>query len=63
MLNKAVNLVILPAMDELIRSIRDMAEANAHIPMLSRTHGQVIELSFWTNARESILLTGHILMG
>ncbi|WOG94018.1 hypothetical protein DCAR_0313308 [Daucus carota subsp. sativus] len=40
MLNKAVNLVILPAMDELIKSIRDMAEANAHVPMLSRTHGQ-----------------------
>uniref|UniRef100_A0A162A803 Uncharacterized protein n=1 Tax=Daucus carota subsp. sativus TaxID=79200 RepID=A0A162A803_DAUCS len=27
-------------MDELIKSIGGMAEANAHVPMLSRTHSQ-----------------------
>ncbi|KAJ0705271.1 putative adenylosuccinate lyase [Helianthus annuus] len=40
MLKEAVNSVILPVMDDLINAIYSMAKANAHIPMLSRTHGQ-----------------------
>ncbi|KAA8534114.1 hypothetical protein F0562_031693 [Nyssa sinensis] len=40
MLKEAVNTVIFPVMDDLIKAICDMAKANAHIPMLSRTHGQ-----------------------
>ncbi|KAJ0771934.1 putative adenylosuccinate lyase [Helianthus annuus] len=40
MLKEAVNYVILPIMDDLINAIYSMAEANAHVPMLSRTHGQ-----------------------
>ncbi|KAI7741072.1 hypothetical protein M8C21_006474 [Ambrosia artemisiifolia] len=40
MLKEAVSYVILPIMDDLIDAIYSMAEANAHIPMLSRTHGQ-----------------------
>lgn len=27
-------------MDELIKAVCDMAKASAHVPMLSRTHGQ-----------------------
>lgn len=40
MLKEALNKVILPIMFELIESICNMAKENAHIPMLSRTHGQ-----------------------
>ncbi|KAJ0500009.1 putative adenylosuccinate lyase [Helianthus annuus] len=40
MLKEAINSVILPVMDDLINAIYSMAKANAHIPMLSRTHGQ-----------------------
>ncbi|XP_076882413.1 uncharacterized protein LOC143530877 [Bidens hawaiensis] len=40
MLKEAVNSVILPVMDDLINAIYSMADANAHVPMLSRTHGQ-----------------------
>ncbi|KVI09904.1 Adenylosuccinate lyase [Cynara cardunculus var. scolymus] len=40
MLKEAVNSVILPVMDDLLKAIYTMAKANAHIPMLSRTHGQ-----------------------
>ncbi|XP_076949512.1 uncharacterized protein LOC143622188 [Bidens hawaiensis] len=40
MLKEAVNSVILPVMDDLINAIYSMAKANAHVPMLSRTHGQ-----------------------
>ncbi|KAI7737344.1 hypothetical protein M8C21_028807 [Ambrosia artemisiifolia] len=40
MLKEAVNTVILPVMDDLINAIYLMAKANAHVPMLSRTHGQ-----------------------
>ncbi|KAF5800125.1 putative adenylosuccinate lyase [Helianthus annuus] len=40
MLKEAVNYVILPIMDDLINAIYSMAEANAHVSMLSRTHGQ-----------------------
>lgn len=40
MLKEAMNKVIFPVMDELIKAICNMAKDNAHIPMLSRTHGQ-----------------------
>lgn len=42
MLKEAMNTAIFPVMDDLIKAICNMAKANAHIPMLSRTHGQVI---------------------
>lgn len=44
MLKEALNKVMLPSMDKLIRAICDIATASASIPMLSRTHGQVIYL-------------------
>ncbi|XP_002530414.3 adenylosuccinate lyase [Ricinus communis] len=40
MLKESMNKVIFPAMDELIKAICNMAEDNASVPMLSRTHGQ-----------------------
>ncbi|XP_016465292.2 uncharacterized protein LOC107788150 [Nicotiana tabacum] len=40
MLKGALNTVILPVMDELIRAICDMATKYSSVPMLSRTHGQ-----------------------
>lgn len=41
MLKEAMDTVMFPVMDELIKAISNMAIDNAHIPMLSRTHGQV----------------------
>ncbi|GAB2234523.1 hypothetical protein Drorol1_Dr00003778 [Drosera rotundifolia] len=40
MLKEALKCVLLPVMDELVDAICSMAKAYAHIPMLSRTHGQ-----------------------
>ncbi|KAL0687649.1 hypothetical protein Bca4012_087326 [Brassica carinata] len=40
MLQEALTSVILPSMDELIKSISQMAKEFAYVPMLSRTHGQ-----------------------
>ncbi|XP_062154592.1 uncharacterized protein LOC133862751 [Alnus glutinosa] len=40
MLKEAMNSAIFPVMDELIKAICNIAKDNAHIPMLSRTHGQ-----------------------
>uniref|UniRef100_A0A0D6R4G1 Adenylosuccinate lyase n=1 Tax=Araucaria cunninghamii TaxID=56994 RepID=A0A0D6R4G1_ARACU len=40
MLREALELVILPKMDQLIQAIRNLAHKYAHVPMLSRTHGQ-----------------------
>jgi len=40
MLKRGREEVLLPTMDELISSLRDMAEARAEVPMMSRTHGQ-----------------------
>ncbi|KAI3906519.1 hypothetical protein MKW98_009427 [Papaver atlanticum] len=40
MVKGALNTVILPVMDDLIRALCKMAKGNAHVPMLSRTHGQ-----------------------
>ncbi|KDP44832.1 hypothetical protein JCGZ_01332 [Jatropha curcas] len=40
MLKESMNKVMFPVMDELIKAICKMAEDNASIPMLSRTHGQ-----------------------
>jgi adenylosuccinate lyase len=39
-LKGARNLVILPGVDALITKLREMAQAYAEVPMLSRTHGQ-----------------------
>lgn len=41
MLKEAINKVMFPVMDKLIKALSEMAKDNAHIPMLSRTHGQV----------------------
>lgn len=41
MLKESMDEVILPTMDKVISAIALMAKSNAHIPMLSRTHGQV----------------------
>jgi adenylosuccinate lyase len=40
MLREARNDVLLPKVDELVARLRDMAQAHAALPMLSRTHGQ-----------------------
>ena len=42
MLKEAMHAAIFPVMDELIEAICNTAKDHAHIPMLSRTHGQVI---------------------
>lgn len=42
MLQEALVSVILPTMDELLKSISLMAKEFAYVPMLSRTHGQVM---------------------
>ncbi|KAI4382158.1 hypothetical protein MLD38_008156 [Melastoma candidum] len=39
-LKESMNKVMFPVMDKLIRAICTMAKDNAHVPMLSRTHGQ-----------------------
>ncbi|KAF5201141.1 Adenylosuccinate lyase, partial [Thalictrum thalictroides] len=40
MLKDALNTTMLPTMDKVIEALCSMATQNAHIPMLSRTHGQ-----------------------
>ncbi len=40
MLREARTQALLPAMDEIISSLRGLAHAHAELPMLSRTHGQ-----------------------
>uniref|UniRef100_A0A7N0THK9 Adenylosuccinate lyase n=2 Tax=Kalanchoe fedtschenkoi TaxID=63787 RepID=A0A7N0THK9_KALFE len=40
MLKEALNEVVVPVMDDMIKAICTMAKVNAHISMLSRTHGQ-----------------------
>ncbi|KAL6005338.1 hypothetical protein ACLOJK_005904 [Asimina triloba] len=40
MIKEALGRVMFPVMDELIEAICEMAKKNAHVPMLSRTHGQ-----------------------
>lgn len=40
MLREARDAVMLPKLDKLIASLREMAHAHAGLPMLSRTHGQ-----------------------
>ncbi|KAJ3694045.1 hypothetical protein LUZ60_009525 [Juncus effusus] len=40
MLKESMNNVIFPFMTNLIKSLCNMAKDNAHVPMLSRTHGQ-----------------------
>ena len=39
-LRAARNIVLLPALDRLLLKLREMAQAYADVPMLSRTHGQ-----------------------
>ena len=46
MLKEALNNTIFCVIDDLIEAIGKMAEDNAHIPMLSRTHGQVKAISW-----------------
>lgn len=40
MLSEARQAVLLPALDQLIATLRSMAHAHADLPLLSRTHGQ-----------------------
>ncbi|KAM7270025.1 hypothetical protein ACFE04_029239 [Oxalis oulophora] len=40
MLKDSIESVMFPVMDELIKALGSLAKDNAHIPMLSRTHGQ-----------------------
>ena len=40
MLREGRGQVLLPALDDVIHAIRDLAHAHAELPMLSRTHGQ-----------------------
>ncbi|QCE01301.1 adenylosuccinate lyase [Vigna unguiculata] len=40
MLKESINSVMFPVMDKIIKALCDMAKDNAHVPMLSRTHGQ-----------------------
>ncbi|KAL6556181.1 hypothetical protein OROGR_005469 [Orobanche gracilis] len=40
MLKEAMDSVMFPVMDKLIKALYDMSKDYAHIPMLSRTHGQ-----------------------
>lgn len=42
MLKTAVESVVLPAMDSVMEAIQFLAVEHAAVPMLSRTHGQVI---------------------
>lgn len=42
MLKESLENVMLPCMDKLTNEISTMAKDNAHIPILCRTHGQVI---------------------
>lgn len=55
MFQDALQSVILPAMDKVIDAIRQQAHQHASVPMLSRTHGQVIE------ARRSFTSRLHLL--
>ncbi|KAG5064365.1 hypothetical protein JHK85_005548 [Glycine max] len=40
MLRETMNSIMFPVMDKIIKALCDMAKDNAHVPMLSRTHGQ-----------------------
>lgn len=42
MLKESLENVMLPFMDKLTNAISTMAKDNARIPMLCRTHGQVL---------------------
>lgn len=41
MLKEAMDSVMFPVMDKIINALCLMAKDNAHVPMLSHTHGQV----------------------
>lgn len=47
MLKGAMNNVILPVVDDLIQALCNMAKDNAHISMVSRTHGQPNASQLW----------------
>lgn len=58
MLKESMNCVIYPLMDDLIREICNTAKDNAHISMLSRTHGQVIcYILYIVSSKIMLLLT------
>ena len=42
MLKQALDEIILPAMERVVESLATLAEDLADVPMLSRTHGQVL---------------------
>lgn len=55
MLKESMKNVMFPVMDKLIRALCTVAKDNAHIPMLSRTHGQVI-CQLWLGSYNKNLL-------
>ncbi|KAL3035217.1 hypothetical protein AAZX31_02G238300 [Glycine max] len=46
MLRETMNSIMFPVMDKIIKALCDMAKDNAHVPMLSRTHGQFFIVKF-----------------
>ncbi|XP_028058958.1 uncharacterized protein LOC114262762 isoform X2 [Camellia sinensis] len=62
MLKEALNTVIFPVMDELIKAVCDMAKANAHVPMLSRTHGQIETHDYMAKLFHSLIQFNNILI-
>ncbi|KAL7229068.1 hypothetical protein ACSBR2_007709 [Camellia fascicularis] len=62
MLKEALNSVIFPVMDELIEAICNMAKANAHVPMLSRTHGQIETHDYMAKLFHAIIQFNNILI-
>ncbi|THG02080.1 hypothetical protein TEA_025801 [Camellia sinensis var. sinensis] len=63
MLKEALNTVIFPVMDEVIKAVCDMAKANAHVPMFSRTHGQWQTLVNVMNSYGRIFILYRLLTG
>ncbi|RHN57068.1 putative adenylosuccinate lyase [Medicago truncatula] len=55
MLKEAMNAVMFPVMDKIIKALCTMAKDNANVPMLSRTHGQFVT-SFTNNFGEEIAI-------
>ncbi|KAI3947220.1 hypothetical protein MKX01_019873 [Papaver californicum] len=47
--------VILPVMDDLMRALCKMAKDNAHVPMLSRTHGSQLHQLLWERKWQFLL--------
>ena len=62
MLKEALDNALFPVVDNLIVAITNMAKVNAHVPMLSRTHGQVKATLQVLNCLITLLLQTRILL-